>query len=330
MIPCIPRGTPSKNQKCKIVDFVSQVPPMIPHVLIHCINEIERRGLDSIGLYRIPGTETKVNELLNNFLWGKGVPNLRLIDDVNTIAGCIKRFLQQLKEPIIPTTSWLDFVRAASAKDEHGRYDNQALHRAIAELPMPNKDTLSFLILHFQRVASMKESNKMSAENLAKVFGPSIVGYSSEQVDLARGLEEASKQEMVIISLLSLPSDYWNRLVNWGDTMPLIIEPSLFETRPAYYKQLRFDSETKLYPCLAQASPRTPNNAAATLPSGTPCGNFNRSKRKCLSTMDAYLLYCPFITSGYFQAACWLRGYLMSSRTFSFDAVKLSTNTDKV
>jgi len=55
LLPCIARGTPSKHQRCTLTDFVPQTSPMIPHVLIHCINEIERRGLDSVGIYRVPG-----------------------------------------------------------------------------------------------------------------------------------------------------------------------------------------------------------------------------------------------------------------------------------
>ena len=60
----------------------------------------------------------------------------------------------QLKEPLIPLTSWNDFARAAGAKDEVlGGPDLKALHQAIAELPLPNKDTLAFIIMHLQRYA---------------------------------------------------------------------------------------------------------------------------------------------------------------------------------
>lgn len=73
----------------------------------------------------------------------------RLVEDTNVLASCVKKFLGQLKEPLIPATSWQEFVRAAETVD--GVVDMNALHQAIADLPLPNKDTLAFLILHLQR-----------------------------------------------------------------------------------------------------------------------------------------------------------------------------------
>lgn len=71
---------------------------------------------------------------------------------------------------------------------------------AVANLPPCNKDTLAFLILHLQRwgiiiclfehnfdyfsshrVSSYSDANKMPVGSLAKVFGPTIVGYSSPE-----------------------------------------------------------------------------------------------------------------------------------------------------
>lgn len=39
---------------------------MVPNVIVHCVNEIERRGLTTIGLYRVPGYAPK-NWLIRSF-----------------------------------------------------------------------------------------------------------------------------------------------------------------------------------------------------------------------------------------------------------------------
>lgn len=36
---------------------------MVPPLIVHCVNEIERRGLTEIGLYRVPGSEKEVRSL---------------------------------------------------------------------------------------------------------------------------------------------------------------------------------------------------------------------------------------------------------------------------
>lgn len=79
---------------------------------------------------------------------GKTIPYLGNVD-VHVLCGCIKDFLRSLKEPLIPTGQWKDFSNAAqSASNERKLRD---LIHAINRLPQSNRDTLAFLIQHFQR-----------------------------------------------------------------------------------------------------------------------------------------------------------------------------------
>ena len=36
---------------------------MIPALVIHCINEIERRGMNEVGIYRVSGSEREVRDM---------------------------------------------------------------------------------------------------------------------------------------------------------------------------------------------------------------------------------------------------------------------------
>ena len=49
---------------------------MVPHILIHLCSAIEARGLNEEGLYRVGGSDPAVTKLVEEFLWGRGVPNL--------------------------------------------------------------------------------------------------------------------------------------------------------------------------------------------------------------------------------------------------------------
>lgn len=63
---CVPQGTNTPQMQKglgSISDFVTQFKPMIPALLIHCIDEIERRGLNEIGIYRISGSERDIRAL---------------------------------------------------------------------------------------------------------------------------------------------------------------------------------------------------------------------------------------------------------------------------
>jgi len=219
MLPCIARGTPTtKNQRGRLVDFVPKDPPMVPGLIVHCINEIERRGLNTIGLYRIPGMETQVVELYEKFLYGRSMPNLRQVTDINILTSCVKKFLQQLLEPLIPSTSRAEFIKAAIMKEE-GRDASLLFHQSIVELPQPNRDTLAFLMIHLQKVADYSDDNKMTIPNLAKVFGPTAIGGIMANLETAS--QELPKMEAVMKGLLELPPDYWGRFLS-KESAPLM------------------------------------------------------------------------------------------------------------
>lgn len=51
-----------------------------------------------------------------------------------------------------------------------------SLHAIINSLPDPNYATLRALTLHLHRVIDNSSSNRMSSQNLAIVFGPTLMG----------------------------------------------------------------------------------------------------------------------------------------------------------
>lgn len=64
-MPCVQTvQTPSsKGFVGAVADYAPHTSPMIPALVIHCVNEIERRGMDEVGLYRVSGTEREVKDL---------------------------------------------------------------------------------------------------------------------------------------------------------------------------------------------------------------------------------------------------------------------------
>lgn len=69
------------------------IPPMVPSIVVHCINEVELRGMSEQGLYRVNGGANDVKCLKEKFLKNKGVPNLSEID-IATICSTLKDFLR--------------------------------------------------------------------------------------------------------------------------------------------------------------------------------------------------------------------------------------------
>ncbi|NXF25696.1 RGAP1 protein, partial [Rhodinocichla rosea] len=211
-LPCIPTltGTPVRIGEGTLMDFVPSTPPMIPSIIVHCVNEIEQRGLHETGIYRISGCDKTVRELKEKFLRGKNIPLLSKVDDIHAICGLLKDFLRSLKEPLLTFRLNKTFMEAAEIPDE----DNSiaAMYQAVGELPQANRDTLAFLMVHLQRVAQSPDT-KMDISNLAKVFGPTIVAHAVPDPDPMTLLQDTKRQPKVVERLLLLPMDYWSQLM---------------------------------------------------------------------------------------------------------------------
>lgn len=196
-----------------IVDYAPSLAPMIPALIVHCVNEIETRGLQETGLYRISGSDRDVKALKEKFMRNNGIPNLSEID-VHVLCGCVKDFLRSLSEKLIPMAKWSTFSNAAQmvpSDDDDGSV-NKEVYRAVESLSQPNRDTLAYLIMHFQRIAECAEV-KMPLTNFAKIFGPTIVGYSSAEPDQHTMFAETQIQFSVMFALLSIPTSYWNKFI---------------------------------------------------------------------------------------------------------------------
>ncbi|XP_039193232.1 rac GTPase-activating protein 1 [Crotalus tigris] len=211
-LPCTPTvaGTPVKIGEGVLGDFVPLTTPMIPSILVHCVNEIERRGLNETGLYRISGCDRTVKDLKEKFLRGKTVPLFSRVEDIHAICGLLKDFLRNLKEPLLTFRLNKDFMEAAEIIDE----DNSvaAMYQTVGELPQANRETLAFLMIHLQRVAQSPDT-KMDISNLAKVFGPTIVGHAVSDPDPMTLLQDTKRQPRVVERLLTLPVGYWSQLI---------------------------------------------------------------------------------------------------------------------
>ena len=94
--------------------------------------------------------------------------------EIPTITSVVKKFLRSLKEPVIPLSLWQVFVDAATNPDTTDA--EAAMYQAVSELPLPNRDTLAYLIVHLQTIADNSIFNKMDKDNLAVIMGPTILG----------------------------------------------------------------------------------------------------------------------------------------------------------
>uniref|UniRef100_A0A673GP70 Si:ch1073-416j23.1 n=1 Tax=Sinocyclocheilus rhinocerous TaxID=307959 RepID=A0A673GP70_9TELE len=160
-----PECTCTSLCKDTLESFAPSTRSRIPSLIVQCVHEIERRGLEEKGIYRVPGGEQLVKELREKYVSGKGPLMLHKVEEVHAVCGLLKDFLRKLTEPLITFKLHRTFMEASADILNMADEDKsiETLIKTIKELPQPNKDTLAFLMLHLQRVMQM--------------FGPTVIGH---------------------------------------------------------------------------------------------------------------------------------------------------------
>ncbi|KAL9848180.1 rac GTPase-activating protein 1-like isoform 3-T3 [Geothlypis trichas] len=198
-------------QEGVLADFAPSTPPLVPTLVVQCVTEVEKRGLTETGLYRVPGAEQLVREWKRKLLRAGGaLPALSTVTDIHVVCGVLKDFLRGLKEPLVTFSLHSAFLKAADIPDDAA--SDTALRHVVSKLPPANRDTLAFLMLHLLRVSHSPDC-KMDVLNLSRVFGPTLVGYSSANPTPLAIMEDTPRQCKVVARLLSLPPSFWRGFV---------------------------------------------------------------------------------------------------------------------
>ncbi len=112
--------------------------------------------------------ESQVKELKDRLLKSRtGLFDLSHYQDIHLICGVVKDFLRSLSESLLTDALWKTF--ATLIDDEYDLSKQHKFDSLIQQLPKPNRDTLAFIILHLQRIASSPLC-RMPISNLSRTM----------------------------------------------------------------------------------------------------------------------------------------------------------------
>ncbi|XP_041863135.1 rho GTPase-activating protein SYDE2 isoform X2 [Melanotaenia boesemani] len=163
---------------------------MVPLLISKCINEIEKRGCQVVGLYRLCGSAAVKKELREAFERDSHAVELceNTYPDINVITGVLKDYLRELPYPLINKQLYEAVLESMAARPlkmgaagcENDQADSEHTASLLENLPEVEKMTLRKLLDHLKLVASYQEVNKMTCQNLAVCFGPVLLSQRQE------------------------------------------------------------------------------------------------------------------------------------------------------
>ncbi|CAM9598581.1 unnamed protein product [Lampetra fluviatilis] len=187
----------------------------VPKVVEACCEALEvHGGLRAEGIYRVPGRTMSVNTLLEQIDLSGGVLDTeeKVWQCPSIVGSLLKGFFSKLPEPLMTYESYEPFLEAMGLEDLDERLER--IKELVENLPRYNYHTLRYIIRHLRRVADNCAENKMNAENLGIVFGPTFL--RSPAGDMTKQLMDLGKHNTIIETLIK--HCHW--IFIDGDTTP--------------------------------------------------------------------------------------------------------------
>lgn len=147
---------------------------LVPSVVECCCSFIENRGLFAEGIYRLSGQKTKINQL--RAIFNKDPQNSFINPDqftLNDVASLLKQYFRELPDALLTAERHDAFLAAVEVPDHDAML--YQLQEVVLTLPPANLETLKRMCSHLQMITEHAESNKMGMENVAMLFGPTLM-----------------------------------------------------------------------------------------------------------------------------------------------------------
>jgi len=155
----------------------------IPRIVEETISIIVEKWLDVEGIFRVSADKKELESLKSKV--DKGDPYDLTVEKVHTVTGLLKTFLRELPTPLFPYSF---FDRFVSAQLEYKSTEDPvalmgSLQAILVEMPPCNLALLKALLSFWKHVVVQSAVNKMTAQNLAIVFGPNLLRPQEETLE---------------------------------------------------------------------------------------------------------------------------------------------------
>lgn len=196
---------PYANVAISLVDVEgkSYIYGYVPIIVAKCGVYLKEKATNVEGIFRLSGAEKRIKELKTTFdtapRYGKGLDWDGYT--VHDAANVLRRYLNQLPEPIVPFDLYEKFRAPLrnSAQPMDSDLDNtiKTFQKLITELPPLNIQLLLYILDLLAVFASKADENRMPAENLAAIFQPGLLRHP--QHDMAPAEYKLSQDVIVFL-----------------------------------------------------------------------------------------------------------------------------------
>ncbi|XP_045884354.1 rho GTPase-activating protein 40 isoform X1 [Micropterus dolomieu] len=165
-----------------------------PLFLQALLSFLEKKGVDSEGILRVPGSQSRIKLLQQNFeanfysgrvSWDEVSPN--------DAAALLKKFIRELPAPLL-TAEYLNTFSAVRDITEL-KQKLHMLNLLILLLPEPNRNTLKVLLEFLSKVVCREKRNRMNLWAVATIMAPNLFLHKAVPSRLTEGAEKGHAEK---------------------------------------------------------------------------------------------------------------------------------------
>ncbi|XP_039972369.1 rho GTPase-activating protein 40 [Xiphias gladius] len=165
-----------------------------PIFLQALLSFLEKKGVDSEGILRVPGSQSRIKLLQQNLetnfysgqvSWDEVSPN--------DAAALLKKFIRELPAPLL-TAEYLNTFSAVRDITEL-KQKLHMLNLLILLLPEPNRNTLKALLEFLSKVVSREKRNRMNLWAVATIMAPNLFLHKAVPSRLTEGAEKGQAEK---------------------------------------------------------------------------------------------------------------------------------------
>ncbi|XP_074533969.1 rho GTPase-activating protein 40 isoform X1 [Halichoeres trimaculatus] len=166
----------------------------IPLFLQALLSFLEKKGVDSEGILRVPGSQSRIKLLQQNFetnfysgkvSWDEVNPN--------DAAALLKKFIRELPAPLLTAEYLNTFSAVRDITDLKQKL--HMLNLLVLLLPEPNRNTLKALLEFLSKVVSREKRNRMNLWAVATIMAPNLFLHKAVPSRLTEGAEKGHAEK---------------------------------------------------------------------------------------------------------------------------------------
>lgn len=155
--------------------------------------------LDTIGLFRIPGSASAVDRIYAT-MQNPSTISLEEEDNPHNVAGTLKLYFRSLTVPLFPFELFDKAMEVANHYNQEPKVEY--FKDFLTLIPAQNKEILTRLIGFLKALTKESEINKMDAENVGIVFGPTLLRQHPDKETPTSALTYSRSQSNFIAVLV--------------------------------------------------------------------------------------------------------------------------------